>query len=220
MRGRVFKRIVIGFLVLLALLLGGSLWLYQDVLGPGQSPEDWVQAESATPEPAADALPAPPPAPPEYAPAPSAETPPASDANEFVVKVTEKEANELVRTKPEIRQALEQAKVSDLRLRFEPDQLVAEARVPVWGKLKARVSAAGRVWSEDGKLAFETRTVRAGSIPAPNAFREELDEQIGAPLTRLNREHRGRFEDVQIRDGELEIRGTKQPVGEEARRGG
>jgi hypothetical protein len=139
---------------------------------------------------------------------------PLPESNEFVVKVTEQEANELVRTKPEIRQALEQAKVSDVRLRFEPDQLVAEARVPVWGKLKARVSAAGRVWAQDGELAFETRSVRAGSIPAPNTLREELDKQIGAALTRLNREHRGRFEDVQIRDGVLEIRGTKQPVGE------
>lgn len=212
MRGRVFKRVAIGFLVILALLLGGSAWLYQDVLGPGPAPEESIHAESgvpADPAPTREAPPVAPQTPPEPAPEPPMDATPLLESNEFAVKVTEQAANELVRTNPEIRQALEQAKVSDLHLRFEPDQLVAEARVPVWGKFKARVSAAGRVWAQDGELAFETRTVRAGSIPAPKALREELDEQIGAALTRLNREHHGRIEEVQIRDGVLEIRGTK-----------
>lgn len=204
-----FKRFAIGCLVILALLLGGSAWLCQDVLGPGPAPEAPVHAEPDTPATTLD-----PPAPvqqgpPETASAPPATATPLPTSDEFVVKVTESEANELLRTKPEIRTALEQAKVSDLRLRFEPDQLVADARVPVWGKLKARISAAGRVWAQGGNLAFEMRSVRAGSLPAPGAVRDELNEQIGAALTRLNRERQGRFDDVQIRDGVLEIRGTK-----------
>jgi hypothetical protein len=130
------------------------------------------------------------------------------NSDQFVVRVTEREANDFLRSKPEIREALAQAKVSDLRIRFERGQLVADARVPVWGRFKARVSAAGRVWAQDGNLAFETRSVRAGSLPAPGAVREELDAQISAALTRLNRERPGRFAEVQVREGVMEIRGT------------
>jgi len=201
------KRIAIGFAIVLVLLLAGAIWLYVDVMGPGSDPE-------AEPTAAVTAPTAAPGQPVAKVPTASPEPPVApvavpGDPNRFVVTITEAQANEALRTQPEIRDSLAQANVSGVRLRFEPDQLVADARVPVWGKFKARISAAGRVSVNQGKLSFEVRSVRTGSLPAPRAVRDELEKHIGAALSRSNREHSGTFEAVEVRDGVMELRGRK-----------
>lgn len=213
------RRIAIGLMVLLVLLGAGALWLYQDVLAPSPASErvyaDTPQSEPERRRSAEQALerlqeqvhrPAAPAVPADQEAPGSASLPP-KDPDQFGVTITEKDANDLVASLPEVQQALKQANVSDLRLRFEPDRLVAEARVPVVGGMKARVTATGRVYAEDGDLAYETEAVRIGSIPAPKALREELDRQLGASIKQLNQRFRGRIDTVQVREDALEVRG-------------
>jgi hypothetical protein len=207
-------------MVLLVLLGAGALWLYQDVLAPSPASER-VYADTSQTEPerrrsAKQALerlqeqvrqPAAPAAPADQAAPGSPSSLPPKDPDQFGVTITEKDANDLVASLPEVQQALEQANVSELHLRFEPDRLVAEARVPVVGGMKARVTATGRVYAEDGDLGYETQSVRIGSIPAPKALREELDRQLGASIRQLNQRFHGRIDTVQVREDALEVRG-------------
>ena len=214
------RRIAMGLIVILVLLGAGALWLYQDVLAPaGQGGN--IYADSQRPEPerrraATETLERlqqqvqrpQPEAPPTHAPSPSEPGAlPPKDPDQFGVTITEKDANELISSLPEVQRALQQANVSDLNVRFEPDRLVAEARVPVVGGMKARVAATGRVFAQEGDLGYETESVRVGSFPAPKAVREELDRQLGASIKQLNERFRGRIDTVQVREDALEVRG-------------
>lgn len=218
--GSVARRIAIGLIVVLVLLGAGALWLYQDVLAPVPS-SGRVYADSSRPEPerrrnaeqALERLK-------EQVEHPAAQSPatspsisngqttlPPKDPDQFGVTISEKDANDLVASLPEVQQALRQANVSDLNLRFEPDRLVAEARVPVVGGMKARLTATGRIYAENGDLAYETEAVRIGSIPAPKAIRDELDRQLGVSVKQLNQRFKGQIDAVQIREDALEVRG-------------
>lgn len=217
------RRIAIGLIVFLVLLGAGALWLYQDVLEPAK-PAGSVYADSQRPEPerrrsAEQALErlqqqvhrprhlvatttAPEETPPESS--------PAKDPDQFGVILSEKDANELVSSLPEVQRALDQANVSDLRVHFEPDHLVAEGRVPVVGGMKARITATGKILAQDGDLLYTTESVRIGSFPAPKAVREELDRQLGTSVKQLNERFHGRIDTVQLRDQVLEVRGRLQ----------
>lgn len=203
------RKVALTLLVLLGLLLGAGLWIYHDVLGPGPGREPLLAESARVEEPQQPVAPAPLPRREGPGPAPRAESPPdVADRDRIAVTVTETKANELLRTRPEIREALEQANVSNLRIRFEPDRLVAEGRVPVWADLKARVHATGRVWVEQGRLAYEIVSLRVGRFPAPRAAREELDRQIAAAISDLEDRFRGQVETIDIRKGEIRIEGT------------
>lgn len=217
------RRIGIAFLIFLVIVGAAGLWVYHDVLGPARAP-DRVDADSARPLPerqraaeqtlerlknqvraAAPAPPTPEPSPSESVPQ---DAPPSPAPKQFDVTISEQEANDLVQGLPEVRKALEKAKVEDLQVRFEPGRLVAEARVPAVAGMKARLTAAGRVVARDGDLAYETESVRIGSFPAPEAVRDEIDRQLSASVRRLNRQFRGDIQEVQLREGALEVRGT------------
>jgi hypothetical protein len=206
------------------LLGAGGLWLYQDVLGPAK-PGANVYADSQRPEPerrrsgerALERLqqqvqrPRQDDAPVRRGPADApTETLPAKDPDQFGVTISEKDANDLLGSLPEVQRALEQANVSDLNIHFEPGHLVAEGRVPVVGGMKARITATGTISARDGDLVYATEDVRIGSFPAPKAVRQELDRQLGASVKRLNERFHGRIDSVQLRDQELEVRGKLQ----------
>lgn len=221
--GRVARRIAIGLVVFLLLLGLGALWLYQDVLGPAKT-RIAVSTAPPRPEPerrkaAREVLqrlqqqveqsqqqPAAPPAP---APTDTSQaTLPPKDPAQFAVTLSEKDANELVTSLPDVHQALEQANVSDLQLRFEPDRLIAAARVPVVNGMKARITATGNIFAQEGVLGYEAESVKIGSFPAPNAVRDELNKQLGKSIKEMTKHFKGRIETVQLRDQALEVRGT------------
>ncbi|MCC2668610.1 MAG: hypothetical protein K0Q72_1081 [Armatimonadetes bacterium] len=214
------RRIGIAFLVL-GLLGVLALWVYLDVLSPARR-SNRVDAAPARPLPereraAAQTLerlkvqaqaPAPPPSSP-GSPAAAPSAPQARDPNQFGLTITEREANELIQSLPDIRNELLKAKVEDLEVRFEPDRLVAEARVPAVAGMKARVTAAGRLFAQNGRLGYETESVRIGSFPAPDAVRDELDKQLTASVEQLNKKLRGQIQEVVIGNRELRVRGMR-----------
>jgi len=219
----VVRRIAIGLIVFLLLLGVGALWLYQDVLGPAKAGGN-VYADSRRPEPerrrsAEQALeriqeqvqrPSRDAAPPAVTSGNPQETLPAKAPDQFGVTISEKDANDLVSSLPEVQRALEQANVSDLRIRFEPGHLVAEGRVPVVGGMKARITATGKISARDGDLLYQTESVRIGSFPAPKTVRAELDRQLGTSVSQLNERFHGSIDIVQLRDQALEVRGKLQ----------
>jgi hypothetical protein len=133
---------------------------------------------------------------------------PTTPGGAFELRVTEDEANELVQSLPQVRENLERQHVGIPEVRMEPDRLVLTARVPVLG-MPARVSAYGRVWAADGKLAYETTDVRIGSFPAPEIARAAVDKPMRDAMERLNAGITGHVEEVTVRDRELVVKGTR-----------
>ena len=121
-------------------------------------------------------------------------------------RVTQKEVNDLLIGLPEVRKTLSQQKIAAPELTFQPDRIVASARVPVYHGVQASVSAVGKVWAEDGHLAYRTEGVYLGDLPAPRRVRRELDRALRGSIQELNRKLGARIETVQVTDGELVVR--------------
>lgn len=215
------RRIGIAFLIFLAVVIAGGLWVFHDVLGPARAP-DRVDADSARPLPerqrAAEQtlerlknqvqIPISASGTAEGSATPTAPASQDSGRRQFQVTLSQQEANNLVQSLPEVRKALGEADVSDLQLRFQPDRLVAEARVPAVAGMKARLTATGRIFAKDGDLAYETESVHIGSFPAPDAARDEIDKQLSKSVKQLNKQFRGDIQQVLLREGGLEVRGS------------
>ena len=125
------------------------------------------------------------------------------------LRVTEAEVNELVRSLPEVRSSLQKLQVSDARIDFKPGRLTAAGRVRVVGEVRARVAATGRVWLDNGELAYKTEEVRLGDFPAPARLGEELDKQLRRVVVQLNEPLRGRLREVSVTEDELVLRGEE-----------
>lgn len=153
--------------------------------------------------PAAAASPQPPA--PAAVPTPSGVPAPTAPSR-FELHLSDSDVNALVAGTPDVRASLAKSKIEDLHLRFEPGQIVVEAMVPVVNDTQARISAAGRIWAQDGKLQYETRSVSLGSFPAPG-LKPELDRQLKSSIARLGAGLAERVDEVEIRTGELVVRG-------------
>jgi hypothetical protein len=231
----VCRRIFLAFLLLAALAFAGLAFVVYDVTRPdarGKRPQTPATAppaaENSPPGPqssgepgTAPQPPVPPPSEPERSArrtakrlaveikgAPKAGAP--QDDGRFEVTITDGELNEMVTSLPEVRMALEKQHINAPEIRFEPDRLVANARVPVYGGVEARVSLAGRVRAQDGKLVYETESVSIGSFPAPGPVRDELDKQIKKAVEGLDKSLKGRVEEVTLSEGSLLVRGTRE----------
>jgi hypothetical protein len=132
---------------------------------------------------------------------------PGGQGNQFRVRLTEAEANDLIHSQPEVRKTLADYNISDLRVQFEPGRLIAGARVPLFGNVQARVTVRGRLWAEQGRLMYETESVSAGSFPAPGPLRDELDRQLKAVIQQLDRSLEGDVTGVNVTHDALEVEG-------------
>lgn len=135
---------------------------------------------------------------------------PRSEPEAFQVSITEEEANQLLRSLPEVRKSLAQTEINSLRMEFEPERLVVRARVPLWGETQARASATLRAWAENGGIAYETEAVHIGDFPAPERLRKELDTQLAAQFRLLEKRFKGRIEKLEIGENELTVSGTRR----------
>ncbi len=134
---------------------------------------------------------------------------PRAEPEAFQVSITEEEANQLLRSLPEVRKSLAQSEVGSLRMEFQPERFVVRARVPLWGETQARASATLRAWAENGGIAYETESVRIGDFPAPERLRKELDTQLAAQFRLLEKRFKGHIESLEITEDNLTIRGTR-----------
>jgi hypothetical protein len=127
----------------------------------------------------------------------------------FRLRITEEEANQLLTSYAAARKALAEAKVRAIHVRFEEGQVIVSARVPAFGNDTARVTAAGRLSAQDGKLAYELVDLRLGSVPMPEGLRKKLQEPLEKAVTDLNKKIKGRLEEIQIADGVLQLEGER-----------
>jgi hypothetical protein len=134
--------------------------------------------------------------------------PGASAPNRFEVRITEQEANDLIHSLPEVRKALADFEIDDLRVYFEPGHLTATGRLPLVGGLRARLTLTGRIRAENGNLAYETVKVTAGGFPAPRQVRTELDKQLRQWIAELNRTFEGNVTEANVAEGVLVVRGV------------
>lgn len=130
------------------------------------------------------------------------------DPQPFELRVTEEEANELIRGLPEVRQQMKANDIEGLSVQFEEDRVVLSARVPVTGGVKARVSATERISARNGEVAFETEEVRVGSFPVPDRVRAQLERAFQKAAKDLNRQIHD-VEEIRVTDGSLTVRGKR-----------
>lgn len=127
------------------------------------------------------------------------------------MELTEAELNELIRGLPQVRKTLSAQRLRDLEVDLSPEHLTASTRVPVAGGIEARVSATTRLWAEEGQLRYELTDARIGSLPAPGNARAALDKQLSATIRQLNKDFRGRIEEVTLTEDRLLLRGEVRP---------
>jgi hypothetical protein len=125
------------------------------------------------------------------------------------LRMTDGDVNRMLRALPEVRATLDRQKIAAPRIQFKPGRLVASARVPVVGKLTARVSATGRIWADGGALSYETEDVRIGDFPAPAPVRELLDRELAAGIRQINGQVAGHVDEILLSEGELLVRATR-----------
>jgi hypothetical protein len=129
----------------------------------------------------------------------------------FEVEITEQELNDLIRGLPQVRQALDEARVSGLAVQFRPERVIATLNLDVTDTVRAPVTVEGTIRAENGELRYETHRVLVGSIPAPGPVRKALDAQLASAVRELNRSVRGRIQEVHVEDHRLRVRATAAP---------
>jgi hypothetical protein len=127
----------------------------------------------------------------------------------FRLRITEAEANQLLTSYATARKSLEEANVRAIRVRFEKGQVVVSARVPALGKDTARVTAAGRLWAREGKLAYELEELRLGMLPMPEGLKKKVQEPLAKAVADLNKKVKGRLDALTVSDGVLELEGER-----------
>ena len=134
----------------------------------------------------------------------------------FELRMSEQEANEMLRALPEVGRELGKRGIGRPRVRFDPGLVTFSARVRLPGRFEARVGATATVSLEAGRLRVRPKAVKLGSFEAPAWLKKALGRSLASVEQRLERRFPGTIEGVELRDRLLVVRGRRaaSPAGQ------
>ncbi len=127
------------------------------------------------------------------------------------VSLTEQEANQVIRAHPRTRRELDKAEVQQLVVNLQSEEIEIAARVRGPNGAWVRVSAKGKLRTENGKLAGDLTGARLGSIPAPKPLLQQLNQRFQDALKDYNKKLRGRIESLEVGGGSLAFDVLRDP---------
>jgi hypothetical protein len=114
--------------------------------------------------------------------------------------------NEQINTLLEDRLDTSQFPLRDLRVGFEPGEVVAQGQVNYKG-LATTATLSGEVVLENGKIAFRTRSLSLSGIPAPSDWSDTLNKTVTQKLQEALAKAPGRLDSVRVEKGRMIVSG-------------
>lgn len=121
-----------------------------------------------------------------------------------VLRFSAGDINELLTSRPEAQQALEDAGVERLRIAIRDKKIVTTATVRKAG-IAVGLAAEGQLLAQDGMLLYVSDQIRVGRVPAPAALRDSLDLHIQDAFRRFEQRAGGRIERVTVADDRITL---------------
>ncbi len=132
------------------------------------------------------------------------------EARAAVLRLSAGDINALLVAEPEVRGALEEARIHDPRVELQEGQVVTTATVERAG-LPFTLTAQGRLAAHGGALIYASDSVRVRGVPAPAAIRDAVDARIQAAFRQLEEKAGARVDHVTVGSGQITLRLTSAP---------
>jgi hypothetical protein len=127
-----------------------------------------------------------------------------------VVHLTAGDVNAMLAAQPEVRTALEVARVHDPHVRLEKGRVITTATVERRG-VPLPVQAEGRLAARDGLLLYASESVRVGGMTAHVAIRRTVDARVQDAFRRLEEKTNAHIDRVTVGPDLITLSLTSEP---------